>query len=65
MNSTYPRINHARTVTPFWPKNDAFKFSFFVRTSKEWNMLSPSCVNNANVFEFERCVKSFYVTSPA
>lgn len=51
------RINHSKTVKPFWPKNDVFKFSFFVRTSEEWNLLSSTCVNCSSIAEFEKCLK--------
>lgn len=52
------RLNHSKTVRPYAPKNNTFKYSFFVRTIEDWNSLPSDCVHAPTSSSFDLCVKN-------
>lgn len=52
------RLNHSKTVRPYAPKNNTFKYSFFVRTVDDWNSLPSDCVHAPTSSSFDFCVKN-------
>lgn len=47
------RHRHSLNLTPFQPKNNVFKYSFFPRTVIEWNNLDGHVVEQSDINKFE------------
>lgn len=47
------RLNHSKNVRQYVPRNNLFKYSFFVRTIEDWNSLPSDCVNASTSNSFD------------
>ena len=52
------RNDHERKVTIPFAKTDYYKNSFYVRTSKDWNMLPRNVINSTSISTFKTLLKT-------
>ena len=52
------RNDHERKVIIPFAKTDYYKNSFYVRTSKDWNMLPRNVINSTSISTFKTLLKT-------
>lgn len=57
----YFRNRHSMYIPPPSVRNDCFKYSFFPRAIKQWNMLTDAAVRTSSINDFLKIVKGTHV----
>ncbi|CAN7977282.1 unnamed protein product [Ixodes persulcatus] len=54
------RTNHNKTIRPYSPKINTFKYSFFPRVIDDWNNLPEEIVNSTSAQSFAEALTSMH-----